>query len=231
MLEKTIFWAGDSTVKENKIETYPQTGIAQAMDRFLKMGVRIVNMAENGRSTKSFLAENRFKPVIDLACEGDFVFIQFGHNDAKKEDPVRYTTPEEYKQNLMYMANKAREKGAIPIFITPCARRKFENGVYIYGGHKPYHDAMCELAIKENILCIDLTATSEKFLDKMGEQKTEKLFMNLNPNEVDNPKFKDGQIDNTHFTYYGAVLMANLLSNEMRKFKVFESILFDENNT
>ncbi|MDE7018469.1 MAG: GDSL family lipase, partial [Lachnospiraceae bacterium] len=97
----TIFWAGDSTVQYNGIMTYPQTGIGQVLHLFLKPEVKVENHAKNGRSTKSFIDESRLPAIYDKISEGDFFFIQFGHNDEKKEDPDRYTEPfSDYMVNL-----------------------------------------------------------------------------------------------------------------------------------
>lgn len=93
----TIYWAGDSTVKENSILTYPQTGMGQVFGRFVRrLEVRVENHAENGRSTKSFLEEGRLETIRERMQPGDFLFIQFGHNDEKAEDPARYTSPGGY---------------------------------------------------------------------------------------------------------------------------------------
>ena len=86
-----IFWAGDSTVKYNRMDTYPQTGIGQVLGLYLKPEVQVFDMAENGRSTKSFMDEGRLAAIERELKPGDFFFIQFGHNDEKKEDPLRYT--------------------------------------------------------------------------------------------------------------------------------------------
>ena len=125
-----IFWAGDSTVATNKASTYPQTGIGQAFDRFTAMDVCVCNRAVNGRSTKSFIDESRLAPIYDEITKGDFLFIQFGHNDEKKNDPSRYTDPHgEFIVNLGKYVNVARNKGAYPVFITSVERRLFdENG-------------------------------------------------------------------------------------------------------
>ena len=85
----TIFWAGDSTVKQNSIATYPQTGIGQVFDRYVKRyQVQIENYAENGRSTKQFIDEGRLATIYDRIHAGDFLFVQFGHNDEKASDPA-----------------------------------------------------------------------------------------------------------------------------------------------
>ena len=88
-----IFWAADSTVQTNNITTYPQTGIGQVFSLFVKDGVTVVNHAKNGRSTKSFMDEGRLKKIDEQIGAGDYLFIQFGHNDEKSEDPTRYTEP------------------------------------------------------------------------------------------------------------------------------------------
>ena len=109
----TIFWAGDSTVQYNDILTFPQTGIGQVMNLFLKPEVRVENHAKNGRSTKSFIDESRLTPIYDKITAGDFLFIQFGHNDEKKNDPQRYTDPySDYMVNLEKFVNaETKEHG------------------------------------------------------------------------------------------------------------------------
>ena len=122
----TIFWAGDSTVQYNDILTFPQTGIGQVMNLFLKPEVRVENHAKNGRSTKSFIDESRLTPIYDKITAGDFLFIQFGHNDEKKNDPERYTDPQsDYMVKLDKFVNAARNKGAWRVFITPLESRCF----------------------------------------------------------------------------------------------------------
>lgn len=121
-----IFWAGDSTVKQNDFTSYPQCGIGQGFSLFVKKEIIIVNRAENGRSTKSFIDEGRLEFIKENIRKGDFLFIQFGHNDEKKNDPQRYTDPySDYMVNLEKFVNAARNKGAWPVFITPLERRCF----------------------------------------------------------------------------------------------------------
>lgn len=226
----TVFWAGDSTVKDNKAATYPQTGIAQGMERYFHQRVHVLNLAENGRSTKSFLDEKRFAPVLDLAAPGDYVFIQFGHNDEKTEDPQRYTDPHTtYKENLRYMVEEARKRGATPLLITPVARRRFEKGVFVPGSHGAYPGAMMELAEELGVECVDLTRASEELLAERGERETEKWFMNLAPGEYPRTPYAAGQEDNTHLVYAGAVEMAGLLARELKKRRaVFGGLLCPE---
>ena len=107
-----IFWAGYSTVATNKASPFPQTGIGQAFDRYTAMDVAVCNYAVNGRSTKSFIDESRLATIYDEITKGDFLFIQFGHNDEKKNDQSRYTDPHgEFIVNLGKFVNVARNKG------------------------------------------------------------------------------------------------------------------------
>ena len=98
----TVYYIGDSTVARNNIHSYPQTGMSQGLALYLKEAVRIESHAKNGRSTKSFLDEGRFAPVEQAMQPGDFLFIQFGHND-EKADEARHTDPDTtYRENLRY---------------------------------------------------------------------------------------------------------------------------------
>jgi lysophospholipase L1-like esterase len=116
---KKIYWAGDSTVKDNYIDTYPRTGIAQGLRLYLKSDVIIINHAENARSTKNFISEGRLDKLAKEISRGDFLFIEFGHNDWN-EDPNRHTKPfGNYKTNLAKMVKTALERDAYPVLITP----------------------------------------------------------------------------------------------------------------
>ncbi|MFT4107264.1 MAG: rhamnogalacturonan acetylesterase [Lacrimispora sp.] len=199
-----IFYAGDSTVTFNKISTYPQTGISQAMLLYLEDSVEMKSFARNGRSTKSFLEEGRLALIEKEIGEGDFLFIQFGHNDAK-EDPQRHTDPNTtYRENLMQFISVAREKGAWPVLITPIARRHFdENGVFLPGSHGAYPEAMRQTGAAAGVPVIDLTSMTERCLEALGDVASKAYFMW--------PK------DDTHLKPEGAVLMAGFLCRELEK--------------
>ena len=146
-----ILYAGDSTVKFNKIDSYPQTGMSQALLLYLREGVEMhsFSFAQNGRSTKSFIAEGRLEAIEREIGPGDVLLVQFGHNDAKKGDPSRYTRPEtDFQENLLKFAKVAREHQAHVVFITPIARRLFdEKGVFQPGSHGAYPAAMKQAAL------------------------------------------------------------------------------------
>ncbi len=207
----TIYWAGDSTVKQNTIGTYPQTGIGQVFERFVKpKQVRVENHAENGRSTKSFMDEGRLAPIYDRISRGDFLFIQFGHNDEKPEDPTRYADPDvDFPANLEKFVNAARNKGAIPVIITPVTRFNRNSASAIYK-HDRWAESAKRTGEKLGVAVIDLTAMSEKLVDDMGADAQTALFMNLPAGVY--AHFPNGQKDNTHLQPAGAVAFAGLIA-------------------
>ena len=207
----TIFWAGDSTVQYNDILTFPQTGIGQVMNLFLKPEVRVENHAKNGRSTKSFIDESRLTPIYDRITAGDFLFIQFGHND-EKNDPLRYTDPQTtFKENLRTFIDIARNAGAYPLLITPLYRRLFaEEGKLVDNTHLTYPQAMLEVGRECDVPVIDLCTMSRRKIEKAGDMVSRKWFMHLAPGEF--PNFPDGKTDNTHLQYAGAVAFAELIA-------------------
>lgn len=202
---RKIFYIGDSTVQFNKIDTYPQTGMSQALERYTASDVAVMHHGKNGRSTKSFLDEGRFAPVAEQIGEGDFLFIQFGHND-EKADPLRYTDPKgSYRDNLRLFIRTAKEKGAYPVLITPIARRLFdENGSFKPGSHGEYPDAVRIVGREEDVPVADLTAITEAFLAELGDEPSKPLFVW--------PK------DNTHLKPEGAIRLAGFLCDELKRF-------------
>ena len=223
----TIFWAGDSTVKQNSIATYPQTGIGQMFHRFIKLGqVQIENYAVNGRSTKSFMDEGRLAVIYDRMTKGDFLFIQFGHNDEKPEDPARYADPEiEFPTNLGKFVNAARNKGAIPVFITPLTRLD-RNGPKAKYHHDAWVQSYHRTAERLNVKLIDLTAMSEKLVDEMGEAARTTLYMNIPAGVY--PAFPAGMTDGTHLQPMGAMTFAGLIAQGLYELGgEYAALLFD----
>ncbi|WP_029232654.1 rhamnogalacturonan acetylesterase [Butyrivibrio sp. VCB2006] len=212
-----IFWAGDSTCATNKYVTYPQTGIAQTFDRYTRNDVVVYNHAVNGRSTKSFIDESRLAPIYNEITKGDFLFIQFGHNDEKSNDPARFTDPHgEFIVNLGKFVNAARNKGAYPLFITPVERRLFdENGKLKFSGHEEYVLGMKEAGEKFDVPVIDLYSMSRAFLAGTGDNASKKYYMNLAPGEIS--WAPEGKEDNSHLRYEGAMLYAGMIAKEVSK--------------
>ena len=198
----TVHYIGDSTVQVNNIHTYPQTGMGQVLSLYLQDKVRVVSYAKNGRSTKSFLDEGRFEPVKAAMQPGDFLFVQFGHND-EKDDPLRHTDAfGSFQDNLRLFIAAAREKGTHPVLLTPIARRQFgENGVFCPGSHGDYPEAVRQMGREEQVPVIDLTTATENFLADLGDEPSKPLFVW--------PK------DNTHLKYEGAVKFCGFLAQAL----------------
>lgn len=207
-----IYLIGDSTMSEKLITAYPETGWGMPFQYFFDSTVVVENHAKNGRSTKTFISENRWAPIAEKLKSGDYVFIQFGHNDESKAKQERYTTPEQYKQNLKRFVTEARMKKANPILLTPVARRRFQDGK-VLESHVEYSALVREVAKEEKVPLIDLDKASMELYQRMGEENSKLLFLHLQPGE--HPNYPDGKIDNTHFTELGARLIAQLVLKEM----------------
>ena len=210
-----VFYIGDSTVQFNKIDTYPQTGMSQVLSLFTAEGVIVHPHGKNGRSTKSFLEEGRFEPVREGLSEGDFLLIQFGHNDEKIQDPTRYTAPfGAYQENLRYFLTEARKKGAHPVLITPIARRLFAaDGSFLPGSHGDYPEAMRQLGVQEQVPVADLTSATEHYLAELGDEASKPLFV--------------WPVDNTHLKPEGAIKMVSFLVQQLEQMgKPYSDLLY-----
>ncbi|MGL6174163.1 MAG: rhamnogalacturonan acetylesterase [Cellulosilyticaceae bacterium] len=216
MNKKRIFLAGDSTVAYNDIFTYPQTGWGQVLHLYLKDDIEIYNYAKNGRSSKSFMEEGRLEKINQSIQAGDFLLIQFGHND-QKEDEKRHTEPyTTYQEYLTQYVEVARKNQAIPVLITSLYRRHFdEMGNLLENVHGEYPHAMVELGDKLEVPVIDLCTKSKKILQDLGEERSRELFMNLGANQ--STQYPEGIVDNTHLRYKGAIYMAGIVANELKQ--------------
>ena len=213
----TIFWAGDSTVQTNDYFTYPQTGIGQVFSLFIKEDYHVENHAKNGRSTKSFIEEGRLQKIEEGIGEGDFLFIQFGHNDEKKEDPTRYTEPfSSFIANLERYIRSARDRGAYPVLITPLERRLFdETGHLKPSQHKDYVAGMRLTAERCQVPLVDLYQMSRKALTQAGEQESRRWYMFFPKGAY--AEHPEESRDNTHLRYEGAVLYGSMIAQGLRK--------------
>lgn len=223
-----VFWAGDSTVKQNYYMSFPQTGIGQAFPLYLQKKIKVENYAENGRSTKSFIDEKRLEYIDRDISTGDFLFIQFGHND-EKPDEARYTEPYgSYQENLKKMIDVARKHGAYPLLITPLYRRLFnEDGkTLIENTHLNYPQAMIDLGKELDVPVVDLCKLSKAKIEEAGQELTKEWFIHVPAGKY--PNFPEGKEDNTHLKYEGAYIFAGIIAEEIRKIGgVYASILVD----
>jgi lysophospholipase L1-like esterase len=225
----TLWMIGDSTMtdyanygEDYMKERYPQMGWGQALPEFLVPdslkaigifdldSIRVVNRARGGRSSRSFFEEGRWREIYEQLKPGDFVIIQFGHNDASESKGERYVSLPGYKEFLRLYVNQSREKGATPILITSvCRNYPWENEV-LGNSHGDYPQAMREVATEMDVHLIDLTETSARHFTQMGrDYVTENFFMNLPPGKFE--AYPEGLSDNTHFQPEGALEVARLV--------------------
>ena len=202
---------------DKEVKAYPETGWGMPFKAFFDPSVTVVNKAKNGRSTKSFIAEGLWASISDNLADGDYVLIQFGHND---EVPTKKTyTPEaEFKANLEKFILQTREKHATPVLITPVARRKFDAGGAVEETHEAYSAIVRKVAAENNVALIDLDKESQEMLQKFGPENSKLLFNHLQPGE--NPNYPDGKTDDTHFNELGARLMAQIVLKDIRALKL-----------
>lgn len=224
-----IFWAADSTVQTNDFTTYPQTGIGQVFPLFIKKEYCVENHARNGRSTKSFIDEGRLQKIEEEIGAGDFLFIQFGHNDEKKEDSARYTEPfSSYMENLETFIRVARTHSAYPVLITPLERRCFRDDKHLgMGAHSDYVAAMKQTAQKCNVPLVDLYSMSRMELKKAGEEHSRRWYMYFSEGSYWNRPGKSE--DNTHLRHEGAVLFASLIARGLYELGgIYQEMLLEE---
>lgn len=210
---RTIFIAGDSTAKTYSGDQYPQMGWGQQLSHFLPEGYRIINLAQGGRSSKSFIDEGWFEIIKREIREDDILLIQFGHNDNKPEEYRRTEPFTTYQQYLTVYVDLAREKGAVPVLLTSVTRRSIKDGV-LYNSHYPYTDAMRELAWKWKVTLIDMTEITMQLYNELGLEECRKFFVQVPAGLY--PGFPNGVEDNTHFNEMGATVIAAIIARELK---------------
>lgn len=210
----TVWLIGDSTMSVKEVKAYPETGWGMPFVYFFDSTVKVDNRAKNGRSTRTFLSENLWQPVAEGIKEGDYVFIQFGHNDESKEKTERYTTPEQYKANLLRFISETRAKKGNPVLLTPVSRRRFDSTGKAMETHEVYSSVVRSLAREAHVPLIDLDQKSQEVLQQFGEEDSKLLFLQLKPGE--HPNYPQGKVDNTHFNELGARIMAQSVLDGIR---------------
>jgi lysophospholipase L1-like esterase len=213
----TVYLIGDSTMSIKPVSAYPETGWGMPFAHFFDETVLVDNRAQNGRSTRTFIEENRWQPVADSLREGDYVFIQFGHND-EVSTKKSYTTESEFKANLLRFVTESRYRKAIPVLITPVARRKFDAAGTIDGTHTVYSELVRSVAAESQTYLIDLDTQGQQLLQQFGVENSKLLFLHLAPGE--HPNYPQGKEDNTHFNELGARRVAEIVLANVRALKL-----------
>jgi lysophospholipase L1-like esterase len=219
-----LYIIGDSTACIYASSQYPRTGWAQVLQSFFMTdSVIVADSALSGRSSKSFYDEGHWTPVKNALRKGDYVIIQFGHNDEKTDDAARGTLPgTTFKQYLSIYIDDAIAKGAIPILATPMMRNSWANNTTVSNSHitadGDYPQAIRDLAAAKKIGLIDATALTKTFFEKIGKDSTTKLFLNLSAGEW--PNYPSGNTDNTHLQERGAKAIAQLIVGDITRQKI-----------
>lgn len=215
-----LWLIGDSTMCDQPHDRSPVTGWGTPFKDFFDSTVTTENKARGGRSTRTFIAEGRWKEVYDSLEEGDYVLIQFGHNDEAKEPQYRdrYTPVPDYKTNLIKFIIETRSKKGIPVLITPVTRMNWDSLGNIRETHLEYSAAVKEIGAQHNVPVIDLDERSRELVQSFGPKWAKVIYMQLD--SLENPHYPFGRKDNTHFTEYGARRMAELVLAEVRMLKL-----------
>lgn len=233
-----IFLIGDSTMADKNTEGgNPERGWGMMLPGFLSPEVRIENHAVNGRSSKSFIDEGRWERVVSRVKPGDYVFIQFGHND-EKADTARHTEPgTTFDANLRRFVTETRAKGGIPVLMNSIVRRNFrrpsdpvvsrdarhapgeqppaDEGDTLYDTHGAYREVPRQVAEEQGVPFIDMNRLTHDLVQGLGPEASKELFMFVPPGRV--PAFPQGREDNTHLNIYGARRVASLAADAMAR--------------
>ncbi|MCL8010828.1 rhamnogalacturonan acetylesterase [Streptomyces sp. AS02] len=207
---RTLYIAGDSTAAQKYADAAPETGWGMALPFLLHKDPLVSNHAVNGRSSKSFVDEGRLDVILGAIRPGDFLLIQFAHNDEKATDPARYTEPwTTYQDYLRLYTDGARARGARPVLATAVERRRFDADGNAVPTHGDYPAAMRALAQEERVALLDIQALSLALWQRLGVEETKKYF-----------NWTATEQDNTHFNPPGAIAVARLVAGELLRTRV-----------
>ncbi|WP_299780578.1 rhamnogalacturonan acetylesterase [uncultured Formosa sp.] len=212
-----IYMIGDSTMANKKQpETNPEFGWGQVFSTYFNPKVTVDNRAVNGRSSRSFIIEGRWDSISKYLQPGDYVFIQFGHNDQKEKDPKRYTNPyTQYRYNLERFVKDTREKGGIPILLSSIVRRNFNEFGTLVDTHGAYPLVTRLVADDLSVPFIDLEWLTEELEMRYGPNNSAKLHLHFKPGE--NPYYPEGKNDDTHLSFKGALEVSKLVVSQLKK--------------
>lgn len=211
----TVFLAGNSTVVNQDDDPWASWG--QMFPGFLKKGITVANHAESGLSLGSFLSSNRLKKVLSLANHGDYLFIEFGHNDQKEKGPDDGPYGS-YTERMKMFVSEFRNKGGIPVIVSPANRRSFDENGKITNSLGDYPDAAKKAAEELAVPFIDLNAMTLTLYESLGPEGSKKLFVIYPANSFPwEPKELN---DNTHFNSYGAYQLTKCIIQGIRENKL-----------
>ena len=212
----TLYCIGDSTMANKKDPgKNPEHGWAQVLQPFFSDNLVVVNKAVNGRSTRSFINEKRWDSIYKKLKKGDYVFIEFGHNDQKIEDSTRYTNPHTaYRYNLIKFVQQTRAKGATPILLTSISRRNFNEKGVLVPTHGDYPLETRLVAQQYKVPFIDLEYQTELLEKSYGPEKSKELHLHFKAAE--NPYYEKDKADDTHLSLLGATKIAQIVIDQLK---------------
>jgi len=227
-----VFMAGDSTMADKVLskvvtdtatgqtfeEPFLERGWGQLLPEFMTSGALVLNHAKNGRSTRTFVEEGWWSKIIDNVKPGDFVILQFGHNDSSVAKGDRYTNPVQFRLNFIAFVDEIRNKGGIPVLCTPVARRKFNTEGVLEPTHGVYPDIIRAVASEKNTAFIDMEKLTSDWLQHAGVEASAHFFHKFPPGV--SRLYPKGLDDNTHFNEAGARMVARLFLDEVKKMKM-----------
>lgn len=198
-----LYLTGDSTVTDQAKS--PAASWGQMLPRFMSDSIAVANHAESGETLKSFLTGLRLGKVLAAIKPGDWLLIQFGHNDQKQQWPQTYAdAATTYRAYLRAYIAEARLRGATPILVTSPERGNFDESGHIKPSHGAYPQAVREVAREESVALIDLNAMSTTFYEALGSEDSDFAFA-------------DGGRDRTHHSNYGAYELARRIAFGIHK--------------
>jgi lysophospholipase L1-like esterase len=206
----TIYLAGDSTVVDQDKEPWAAWG--QMLPRFFNSHVAVSNQAESGETIRSFVVEKRFDKIFSTIQSGDYLFMQFAHNDQKPGKG--FVSIPDYKELLRKYIQLAKDRGASPVLVTSMNRRSFDADGKIIQTLGDYPAAMREVAQSDHVALIDLTDISKTLFEALGPERTLKAFVHYPANTF--PDQPQELKDDTHFTDYGAYELARCIVKGIR---------------
>jgi lysophospholipase L1-like esterase len=207
----TVFLAGNSTVVDQDDDPWASWG--QIFPRFLNEGVAVSNQAESGLSLGSFLSSNRLKKVLNMMKPGDYLFIEFGHNDQKEKGPEDGAF-KSYSERMKTFVNEFRNKGGFPVIVSPASRRSFGEDGRITNSLGDYPAAAKKVAEELKVPFIDLNAMTKTLYEALGPENSKNLFVIYPANTF--PDQNEALNDNTHFNSYGAYQLAKCVIEGIR---------------
>lgn len=216
----TLFLIGDSTMsnKDNP-DKNPEHGWGQVLPQYFTSEIEIQNHAMNGRSSKSFRTEGRWEKVEKQLKKGDFVVIQFGHNDQKLKDSTKFTNPyTQYRANLERYVRETRAKGAIPVLMTSIVRRNFNEHGVLLDTHSNYPLVVRLVADDLKVAFVDMQLLTEQMEISYGPEKSKLLHLHFK--EGENDYYPKGKTDDTHLSKLGAETVAQLALKSLKPLKI-----------